>query len=178
MSPRKSDQLNAGATSETAQKGKTIHTKHTLSHPNMMIMMAKWYSGTLGGLKFPDICLTGEEKPRKKKPHPGNLSRPGIEPGPAAWQERMLPLAPEGWTNRLHKKINEQCFSYNYRKYKKKSSKMWKRVKIHTFRSWSFRYMLLIMAVWNAPALIMTLFSVTIAGVLFCLWVYIHKETM
>ena len=35
--------------------------------------------GELGGLKLPDICLTGE-----KKPHPGNLSRPGIEPGPAA----------------------------------------------------------------------------------------------
>ena len=35
--------------------------------------------GNLVGLKLPDICLTGEEKP-----HPGNLSRPGIEPGPAA----------------------------------------------------------------------------------------------
>ena len=33
----------------------------------------------LVGLKLPDIRLTGEEKP-----HPGNLSRPGIEPGPAA----------------------------------------------------------------------------------------------
>ena len=40
--------------------------------------------GDLGGLKLPDICLTGEEKPPKKNPHPGNLSRPGIEPGPAA----------------------------------------------------------------------------------------------
>ena len=39
--------------------------------------------GDLGGLKLPDICLTGEEKPRTK-PHPGNFSRPGIEPGPAA----------------------------------------------------------------------------------------------
>ena len=39
--------------------------------------------GDLGGLKLPDICLTGEEKPRKK-PLPGNLSQPGIEPGPAA----------------------------------------------------------------------------------------------
>ena len=39
--------------------------------------------GDLGGLKLPDICLTGEEKPRRK-PHPGNLSRPGIEPGPSA----------------------------------------------------------------------------------------------
>ena len=37
----------------------------------------------LGGPKFPDICLTGEEK-RSKKPHPGNLSLPGIELGPAA----------------------------------------------------------------------------------------------
>ena len=35
------------------------------------------------GLKLPDIRLTGEEKPRKKL-HPGNLSRLGIEPGPAA----------------------------------------------------------------------------------------------
>ena len=53
--------------------------------------------GDLGGLKLPDISLTGEEKPRKK-PHPGNLSRPGIEPGPAAWQAHMLPLAPQRWT--------------------------------------------------------------------------------
>ena len=41
------------------------------------------------GLKLPDICLTGEEKPWKK-PHPGDFSRPGIQPGPAAWQARML----------------------------------------------------------------------------------------
>ena len=37
--------------------------------------------GDLVGLKLPDIHLTGEEKPRKK-PHPGTLSRPNIEPGP------------------------------------------------------------------------------------------------
>ena len=49
--------------------------------------------GDLGGLKFPGICLTGEEKP-----HPGNLSRSGIEPGPAAWHARMLSLAPQRWT--------------------------------------------------------------------------------
>ena len=55
--------------------------------------------GDPGGLKFPDICLTGEEKPRKKH-HPGNLSRPGIEPRPVAWQARMLPLAPQRWTRR------------------------------------------------------------------------------
>ena len=49
--------------------------------------------GDLESLKFPDICLTGEEKP-----HPGNLSRLGIEPGPAARQARMLPLSPQRWT--------------------------------------------------------------------------------
>ena len=39
--------------------------------------------GDLGGLKLPDICLTGEEKPRKNLTQK-NVSRPGIEPGPAA----------------------------------------------------------------------------------------------
>ena len=38
--------------------------------------------GDLGGLKLPDIYLTGEKKTPKKS-LPGNLSRPGIEPGPA-----------------------------------------------------------------------------------------------
>ena len=37
--------------------------------------------GDLGGLKLRDICLTGEKK-KTKKPHPGNLPRPGIEPRP------------------------------------------------------------------------------------------------
>ena len=45
------------------------HQPHTHSYQQggygMMITAAKWYSGTLWGLKFPDICLTGEEKPRK-----------------------------------------------------------------------------------------------------------------
>ena len=52
--------------------------------------------GDLGGLKLPDICLTGEGKP-PKKPHPGNLSRSGIEPGPAALQAHMLPPVPQQW---------------------------------------------------------------------------------
>ena len=51
--PRMSDQPNAGATSETAQTWKTIHTNHTVRHPNkveygMMITTAEWNSGTLG----------------------------------------------------------------------------------------------------------------------------------
>ena len=53
--------------------------------------------GDLVGLKLPDIRLTGEGK-NPKKPHTVNLSRPGIEPRPAAWQARMLPLAPQRWT--------------------------------------------------------------------------------
>ena len=100
--PRMSDQPYAEATSETAQTWKTIHTKHKLSHPNKANM--EWWlqrpndiRGHWGDLKFPDICLIGEEKPQKK-PHQGNLSRPGIEPRPAAWQARMLPLAPQRWT--------------------------------------------------------------------------------
>ena len=56
-------------------------------------MMAKWYSGNHGGLKLPDICLTGEEKPQKNFTQ--ETSRPGIKPGPAAWQAHMLPPAPQ-----------------------------------------------------------------------------------
>ena len=33
-----------------------------------------------------------------KKTHPGNLSWPGIELGPAAWQARILPSVPQRWT--------------------------------------------------------------------------------
>ena len=55
-------------------------------------------SGDWWCLRFPDICLTVEEKTRKK-PQPGNLSRPGIEPEPAAWRARMLPLAPQRRTS-------------------------------------------------------------------------------
>ena len=49
----------------------------------IMIIDDQMISRDLGGLKLPDICLAGEEKP-PKKPHPGNLSQPGIEPEPAA----------------------------------------------------------------------------------------------
>ena len=83
--PRMSDQPNAGATSETAQTWKTIHTKHTLSHPNKANM--EWWLRrpndirVLGGLKFADICLTGEEKPRKNLTQETCPNR-GSNPGP------------------------------------------------------------------------------------------------
>ena len=54
--------------------------------------------GDLVCLTFFDSCLIGEQKPREK-PHPGNLSRPGIESGPAAWQARMLLPVPQRWTS-------------------------------------------------------------------------------
>ena len=92
-----SDQLNAWAIFGTTWILKTIHAIHPLIYSNKaviirIIMMVKLYSGNHEDLNLLDICLTGEAKPRRK-PHPGNLSRPGIEPGSAAWQARMLPPA-------------------------------------------------------------------------------------
>ena len=85
--PRMSDQPNAGATSETAQTWKTIHTKHTRRHPNKANI--EWWLrrdglmifGDLGGLKFPDICLTGEKKTRKNLTQETCPDR-GSNPGP------------------------------------------------------------------------------------------------
>ena len=48
-------------------------------------------SGDGWSLSFPDICLTVEEKFRKKL-QLGKLTRPGIEPGRARWEATMLPL--------------------------------------------------------------------------------------
>ena len=99
--PRMSDQSNAGATSERAQTWKTIHTKHTLSQINKA-NMERWLRrpNDIRGPWGPKVSwhLTYRWGKTPKKPHPGNLSRPGIEPGPAAWQARMLPLAPQRWT--------------------------------------------------------------------------------
>ena len=83
--PWMSDQLNAGAISETTRTLKTIHIIHSHILSNKldmirMIMMAKWHSGNHRGLKLPEICLTGEENfektsPRKRVPT-GNRTRP------------------------------------------------------------------------------------------------------
>ena len=61
-----------------------------------MIMMAKWYWGPWGPKASRHLSYRWGKTP--KKPHPGNLSRPGIEPGPAAWQACMLPPCPQRWT--------------------------------------------------------------------------------
>ena len=91
-----SDQPNAGATSETAQTWKTIPIKHTLIHPNMANM--EWWLRRPNDIRGPwgpkvSWHLSYKWGKTPKKPHPGNLSRPGIEPDPAAWQARTLPLA-------------------------------------------------------------------------------------
>ena len=51
---------------------------------------------------FEDLCgpkvswhLVLQVRKKPKKPLPRNLSRPGIEPGPSAWQVRMLPPVPQ-----------------------------------------------------------------------------------
>ena len=99
--PRMSEQPNAGAISETAQTWKTIHIKHTLSHPKKANM--EWWLRRPNDIRGPwgpkvswHLSYAWGKTP--KKPHPGNLSRSGIEPGPAAWHARMLPLAPQRWT--------------------------------------------------------------------------------
>ena len=57
--------------------------------------------GDLGGSKV-SWHLSYRWGKTPKKPHRGNLSRPGFEPGPAAWQARMLPLAPQRGTINNH----------------------------------------------------------------------------
>ena len=52
--------------------------------------------GDIVTLKLPDIFLRPYRwRKTPKKPHPGNLSQPGIEPGPAAWQVCMLLPIPQ-----------------------------------------------------------------------------------
>ena len=47
-------------------------------------------SGEWWHLSFPVICLTVEGK-LWRKPQPGKLTRPGINPGPARWEGMTLP---------------------------------------------------------------------------------------
>ena len=96
-----SDQLNAGATSETTQTWKTIHTIHTPIHSNKANMKGwLWRPNDFWGPCGPKTSwhLFYRWGKSPKKPHPGYLSRPGIEPGPAAWQSRMLLPVPQRWT--------------------------------------------------------------------------------
>ena len=81
--PRMSDESNAGATTETAQTWKTMHTKHTLSHPNKANM--EWWLRRPNDIRGPwgpkvSWHLAGEEKPRKnliQETCPDRGSNPG-----------------------------------------------------------------------------------------------------
>ena len=59
----------------------------------MMIMMANDIREKCD-LSFPDICLTVEEKPRKKLNHENWPDR--IEPEPTGWETTMLSLDHSG----------------------------------------------------------------------------------
>ena len=86
------DQLNAGVTSEAARTWKTIHTRHSPIHSNKMNMKG-WLlrpsdiRGPCGPNASPHLSYRW-----------GNLSQPGFEPVPAAWQARMLVPASQRWT--------------------------------------------------------------------------------
>ena len=94
--PRMKDQLNAGATSETTRTWKTIHHSRTYHANKVNMIGCLWRPNDIWGSCEPNASWNLSYKWGKtpKKPHPGNLSRPGIEPGPAAWQTRMLPPVP------------------------------------------------------------------------------------
>ena len=53
--------------------------------------------GDLVGLKFPDICVTGEEKPKKKLIHQTSPYL-GSNPSPLR-NRRMLPAVPQRWVD-------------------------------------------------------------------------------
>ena len=104
---RMRDNLNAGAiswyihTSETTRTWKTIHTIHASIHSNKANMKGwLWRPNDIRGLCGPKASrqLSYRWGKTPKKPHPGNLSRLGIEPGSAAWQARMLPPVLQRWT--------------------------------------------------------------------------------
>ena len=100
--PRMRDQLSAEAISKKITRTwKTIHIIHSHLHSNKANMIGwLWRPNDIRGPCGPKASrnLSYRWGKTPKKPHPGNLSRLGIELGPAAWQARMLPPAPQRWT--------------------------------------------------------------------------------
>ena len=98
--PRMRDQLNVGATSESTRTWKMMHAIHAPIHSNKANMKGwLWRPNDIWGPCGPKASRHSFYRWEKtpKKPHPRKLSQPGIEPGPAAWQARMLLLAPQQW---------------------------------------------------------------------------------
>ena len=96
------DQLNARAIPKTTWTWKTTHTIHAPIYSNKVIMKGwLWWPNEIWGPCGPKVSrhLSYRWGKIRKKPHPGNLFWPGIEPGPAAWQAHMLPSVPQRWTD-------------------------------------------------------------------------------
>ena len=106
-----SDQLNAGATSDTTWTWKTLHNIHAHIQCNKENMKEwLWRPNDIRGPceRKASWHLSYRRGKTPKKPYSGNLSRPGIEPGPAAWQACMLPPSPQRHNHFLkikHKRI-------------------------------------------------------------------------
>ena len=94
-SPRMRDHLNAGATSETRQTWKPIHTIKAPIHSNKADMKEwLWRPNDVWGPcgpKVPDISLTGEENPEKSSP------RKLVQTGDQTWWQACM-LAAQRWT--------------------------------------------------------------------------------
>ena len=88
-----------------------------------MIMMAKCNSGTVGSKASCHLSYRWGKTP--KKPHPRNLSRPGIEPWPAAWQARMLPPVPHRWTYFYYHCPLHYTLSWPFKWYIKTNRNVW-----------------------------------------------------
>ena len=75
------------------------HQAHTQSlqqsEYEMMMMASRWYSGTFVDLKFPDMCLTGEEKPRKKNLTQETCPERGSNSGPLHDRRACYPPIPQ-----------------------------------------------------------------------------------
>ena len=103
--PRIRNQLNDEATSETTRTRKPIHIIHSHILTRRIWEGWLWWSNDIrrpGGPKA-SWHLPYRWGKSPKKPHPGNLSIPGIEPGSTAWQALILPPAPQRWTcNAFH----------------------------------------------------------------------------
>ena len=118
--PRMSDQPNSGATSETAQTWKTIHIKHTLSHPNKA-NMERWLRrpNDIRGPWGPKVSWHMSDRWGKipKKPHPGNCPDRGSNPGPLRDKRACYHLLHSGgliWTSNNIKITNKLIVPHHH----------------------------------------------------------------
>ena len=93
-----SDKLNAGATFETTRTMKD-DTQNSFTHSNKTNMRrmidGQMIFGDLGAVKLPEICLAGEEKPRKNLTQETCPDR-GSNPGPLCYRRACCRLAHSG----------------------------------------------------------------------------------